>query len=76
VRAIEGLSPDAIDGREYDICADCWRPLAEKLKGKGRAKKNRERVFLPPASVPEREPQAPTPLREQPPKIFGVGRTN
>ena len=25
-----------IDGKEFDICADCWRPLEEKLKGKGR----------------------------------------
>jgi len=21
-----------IDGREFDICADCWRPLEEKLE--------------------------------------------
>ena len=27
-----------IDGREFDICADCWRPFEEKLKGKGRVK--------------------------------------
>jgi hypothetical protein len=65
-----------IDSREYDICADCWRPLVEKLKGKGRVKKNRETVFLPPASVAAREPEGPTPLPERPPKIFGVVRTN
>ena len=41
-------SPRQIEGREYDICADCWNPLAEKLKGKGRMKKERETVFLPP----------------------------
>jgi ribosome-binding protein aMBF1 (putative translation factor) len=23
-----------IDGAEYDICADCWHPLADKLKGR------------------------------------------
>ena len=28
-----------IEGKEYDLCTDCWRPLAEKLKGKGRAKR-------------------------------------
>ncbi len=27
-----------IDGREFDICETCWRPLAEKLSGKGRPK--------------------------------------
>ena len=37
-----------IEGKEYDICAECWNPLAEKLKGKGREKKEREMVFLPP----------------------------
>ena len=25
-----------IDGKEYDICEHCWRPLADKLRGKGR----------------------------------------
>jgi ribosome-binding protein aMBF1 (putative translation factor) len=33
-----------IDGKEFDICADCWRPLEEKRKGKGPAKKTREIV--------------------------------
>jgi hypothetical protein len=65
-----------IDGKEYDICAECWRPLVEKLKGKGRAKKNRQTVFLPPASVPEHEHERPKPFPEGPPKIFGLGRTN
>jgi hypothetical protein len=32
-------SPRRIEGKEYDICADCWSPLEEKLKGKGRTKK-------------------------------------
>jgi hypothetical protein len=36
-----------IDGKEYDICVECWKPLAEKLKGMGRARKERETVFLP-----------------------------
>jgi ribosome-binding protein aMBF1 (putative translation factor) len=58
-----------IDGREYDICTECWEPLAAKLKGKGRAKKKREPVFLPPLTKePERqEPKPPV----QPPKIWG-----
>jgi hypothetical protein len=37
-----------IEGKEYDICAECWNPLALKLKGKGRLK-NLETVFLPTA---------------------------
>ena len=61
--------PREIDGREFDICADCWRLLEEKLKGKGRVKKRREMVFLPPREVPEpEEPQTPPRL---PPKIIG-----
>jgi ribosome-binding protein aMBF1 (putative translation factor) len=36
-----------IEGKQYDICSECWSPFALKLKGKGRAK-NRETVFLPP----------------------------
>jgi hypothetical protein len=31
----------------YDISVECWNPLAEKLKGMGRARKERETVFLP-----------------------------
>ena len=50
-----------IDGREYDICTDCWNALAEKLKGKGRGKP-RETVLLPP---PTREPEPP---ETKPPK--------
>jgi hypothetical protein len=26
-----------IDGKEYDICSECWNPLAEKLKNNGRS---------------------------------------
>ncbi len=58
-----------IDGREFDICADCWRPLEEKLKGKGRVRRKRETVFLPPRTVPEpEEPKTPPGL---PPTIWG-----
>ena len=64
-----------IDGREFDICADCWRPLEEKLRGKGRSKEKREMVFLPPLIAPEpEEPKTPPGL---PPKIIGqVERAN
>lgn len=59
-----------IDRKEYDICADCWNPLAEKLKGKGREKKQREMVFLPPLKQePESPPAKPGP--KDPPKIWG-----
>ena len=63
-------TPRQIEGKEYDLCADCWNPLAEKLKGKGRRKKPREMVFLPPLQTePEPPPQKPGPL--EPPKIWG-----
>jgi len=59
-----------IEGKEYDICAECWNPLSEKLKGKGRVKKQRETVLLPPLTAePEPPPLKPGPL--QPPKIWG-----
>ena len=35
-----------IDGKEYDICVECWKPLAEKLKGMGRAGKNAKLCFF------------------------------
>jgi len=56
-----------IEGKEYDICSDCWNPLAQKLAGKGRAK-DREIVFLPP-SIKEREHQDPELLPGERPKI-------
>jgi len=62
-------STRAIEGKEYDICADCWNPLAAKLKGKGRAKKVRETVFLPPL-VKEPEKPEPKPAPGEPPKIW------
>jgi hypothetical protein len=59
-----------IEGKEYDICADCWNPLAEKLKGKGRVKKRTETVFLPPLkNEPESPPMRPGP--KESPKIWG-----
>ena len=51
-----------LHGREYDICSECWTPLAERLKEKGRVK-NRETVFLPPPShAKEWEDEEPKPL--------------
>ena len=61
-------SPKEIESKEYDICADCWQPLAEKLTGKGRVKRKREHVFLPPKTEPERPESKPLP--GEPPKIL------
>ncbi|HVH69654.1 MAG TPA: hypothetical protein VNB49_00905, partial [Candidatus Dormibacteraeota bacterium] len=44
----------AIDGKEYDICSECWEPLAQRLQGKGRTKL-RETVFFPARSSKEEE---------------------
>jgi ribosome-binding protein aMBF1 (putative translation factor) len=64
--------PKDIEGKEYDICSDCWNPLAEQLKGKGRTKKQRETVFLPSVTLePKRE--EPNPLPGEPPKIWDRG---
>ena len=58
-----------IDGREFDICVECWRPLEEKLKGKGRVKRKREMVFLPSQPTPEApDPKTPPAM---PPTIIG-----
>jgi ribosome-binding protein aMBF1 (putative translation factor) len=59
-----------IEGKEFDICADCWAPLAAKLKGKGRTASEREMVLVPPSS-PRIETAEPEPFREYPPKIWG-----
>ena len=61
-----------IEGKEYDICCECWAPLALKLKGKGRAKKP-ETVFLPPPRGAE-ERKEDEPLPGEPPKIWGAAR--
>ncbi|HTW63918.1 MAG TPA: hypothetical protein VME17_04840 [Bryobacteraceae bacterium] len=59
-----------IEGKVYDICSECWTPLAAKLKGKGRVKKEREMVFLPPQTKAEPK-EAKPPLPGEPPKIWG-----
>lgn len=62
-----------IDGKEYDICSECWDPLAQKLKGKGR-EKFREMVLLPLRALKEREEEEPKPhsLPGGPPVIQGA----
>lgn len=57
-----------IEGKEYDICSDCWNPLAQKLAGKGREVK--ETVFLPPV-IQAPEPKEAKPVPGEPPKIWG-----
>ncbi len=57
-----------IEGKEYNICSECWNPLAQKLRGKGRA--IRETVLLPPPRAVEDE--EPGPLPGEPPKIWGA----
>jgi hypothetical protein len=71
---VRDCAPREIEGKEYDICSECWNPLAEKLKGKGRVRKELEVVFLPPLT---KEPEAPEPkpVPGEPPKIWDVGRT-
>jgi hypothetical protein len=59
-----------IEGKQYDICDECWNPLAQKLKGKGRTK-NRETVFLPEPRIKAREEEPPEPPPGEPPKIWG-----
>jgi hypothetical protein len=58
-----------IEGKEYDICSECWKPLEQKLRGKGRVKK--EMVFLPPLREKHRENEE-EPEPGDPPKIWGA----
>jgi hypothetical protein len=62
--------PKEIEHKEYDICSECWGKLAQKLRGKGRAKA-RETVFLPPPreSKPNEKVE---PMPGEPPKIWGA----
>jgi hypothetical protein len=57
-----------IEGKEYDICSECWNPLAQKLRGKGRAI-NREIVLLPPPTAVKEQEDEERP--GEPPKIWG-----
>src|SRR5712671_1731378 len=58
-----------IEGKEYDICSECWNPLAQKLKGKGRAI-SREIVLWPPPRAVEEQEDKERP--GEPPKIWGA----
>jgi len=61
-----------IEGKEYDICSESWKPFAQRLTGKGRTK-NRDTVFLPPPrAIEEREDEEEKPLPGEPPKIWGA----
>jgi len=68
----KNCSQREIEGKEYDICFECWAPLADRLKGKDRTKSS-ETVFLPPRPIKEREDEEPKPLPGEPPKIWGAG---
>jgi hypothetical protein len=59
-----------IERKEYDVCRDCWEPVAAKLKGKGRDRRDRDIVLLPQPEPPE-TPKEPRPFPERPPKIWG-----
>jgi hypothetical protein len=65
----KGCLQKEIEGKKYDICSECWKPLEQKLRGKGRAKK--DIVFLPPPSDKEREDEE-EPGPGEPPKIWGA----
>ena len=58
-----------IDSKEYDICSECWNPLGQKLRGKGRVKSRETVILAAPRIVKEREEEEPGPL----PKIWGGG---
>jgi len=60
-----------IDGKEYDLCVECWDALAQKLKGKGREMR-REMVLLPPRRIKNREEEEPQPLPGRLPIIRGT----
>ena len=68
--------PREIEGKQYDICSACWKPWAQKLKGKGRAMRERETVFLPPPPLitTAPEPKEPMPSPGGPPKIWSGTR--
>jgi len=70
--AVKDCLQKEIEDKEYEICSECWNPLAQKLRGKGRVR-NRETVFLPPPRlVMERENEEPEALPGEPPKIWGA----
>ena len=61
-----------IEGKKYDICSECWGPIAQRLTGKGRTK-NQDTVFLPPPrALKERGHEEEEPLPGGPPTIWGA----
>ena len=67
---VRECSQREIEQTEYDICAECWDAMVEKLKGKGRPKRHTEVVAQPTPGIPEpaREPKQPFP--GAPPNIY------
>jgi ribosome-binding protein aMBF1 (putative translation factor) len=63
-----------IEGKEYDICSKCWRPFEQKLRGKGRVKK--EMVFLPPPKDTQERENEEKPGPGELPKIWGEVQPN
>jgi hypothetical protein len=59
-----------IEGKEYDICSGCWKPLEHKLRGKGRIKK--EMVLLPPPREHGDGEDEDKSVPGEPPKILGT----
>jgi hypothetical protein len=35
-----------IEGMRYEICAECWSPLAKKLEGKGKQSESPEKKLI------------------------------
>ena len=59
-----------IEGKFYNICLECWRPLEAKLKGKGRVR-DKGRIEIPSAPVQTDDGEGKeTPFPGQPPKIW------
>ncbi len=57
-----------IEGREYDLCTECWEMLSRKLSGKGRKIEQLPTVYIPPLETPKEKPESPAP--HEPPKIW------
>jgi ribosome-binding protein aMBF1 (putative translation factor) len=69
--------PREIEGKEYDICSECWTPFARRLKGKGRkalAVKGDVEMIVLPQQITIPAPEAPQRLPGGPPKIWSGSR--
>jgi ribosome-binding protein aMBF1 (putative translation factor) len=67
---VRACTPKEIEKREYDVCGECWAALSQKLAGKGRSRKARDTVFLPPPEI-EHSSREDQPFPGQPPEIIG-----